>query len=180
MHINKSVVAVYNTHLEAEAAIKEIEKAGCDMKKLSIVGKEFHSEEQVVGYYNAGDRIKVWGKYGAFWGAVWGLLFGSGLFLVPGIGPVMVLGPLAAWIFGALEGAAVVGGLSALGAGLYSIGIPKDSILKYENVIKMGKFLVIARGYSEEMAKVLSTIAATNAAETEVHEGKLAVAEQRV
>jgi hypothetical protein len=97
------------------------------MKKLSIVGKDYHTEEHVVGYYNAGDRMKFWGKLGAFWGGLWNLLFGSALFLIPGIGPVVVFGPLVSWMVGALEGAVVVGGLSALGAGLYSIGIPKDS-----------------------------------------------------
>jgi hypothetical protein len=177
MLIKQSVVAVYNTHTEAENAIKELEKAGCDMKKLSIVGREFHSEEHVVGYYNAGDRVKVWGKYGAFWGALWGLLFGSAFFFVPGIGPVMVFGPLAAWIIGALEGALVVGGLSALGAGLYSIGIPKDSILQYESAIKAGKFVVVAHGYTEEISKILSVIAATNAAETKVHDTETVTAE---
>jgi len=42
------------THTEAEAGIKELQKAGFDMKKLSIVGKDYHPEEHVVGYYNAG------------------------------------------------------------------------------------------------------------------------------
>lgn len=170
MLTKQSAVAVYNTHSEAEAAIKELVRAGCDMKKLSIVGKEFHTEEHVVGYYNAGDRIRVWGKYGAFWGAVWGLLFGSALFVIPGLGPVVVFGPLAAWIIGALEGAAVVGGLSALGAGLYSIGVPKDSILKYEKAIEAGKFMVVAHGDAEAISKIMSVIAATHPAETKVHE----------
>ncbi len=64
------------------------------------------------------DRMKVWGKLGGFWG----FLFGSAMFFIPGIGPLIVFGPLVGWIVGALEGAMVVGGLSALGAGLYSIG----------------------------------------------------------
>jgi hypothetical protein len=37
-----------------------------------IVGKGYHTDEQVVGYYNTGDRMKVWGKNGAFWGGFWG------------------------------------------------------------------------------------------------------------
>jgi hypothetical protein len=96
------------------------------MKKMSIVDKDYHSDEHVVGYYNAGDRMKYWGKQGAFWGGIWGMLFGAAFFVIPGLGPILVAGPLVAWIIGALEGAVVVGGLSALGAGLYSIGIPKD------------------------------------------------------
>jgi hypothetical protein len=75
------------------------------------------------------------------------------LFFIPGIGPLFAAGPLVAWIVGALEGATVVGGMSALGAGLYSIGIPKDSVLSYETQIKAGKFVVIAHGTRDEVAK---------------------------
>jgi len=50
--------------------------------------------------------------------------FGSAFFAIPGLGPVLVAGPLVAWIVGVLEGAAVVGGLGAIGAGLYGMGIP--------------------------------------------------------
>src|ERR1700689_485375 len=101
------------------------------MKSLSIAAKDTHTDEHVVGYYNAGDRMKRWGKVGAFWGGFWGLLFGAAFFWVPGVGPLLIGGPLVAWIVGALEGAALVGGLSAIGAGLYSLGIPKDSVLQY-------------------------------------------------
>src|SRR5690348_12993901 len=140
---NSAVVGICNSHIEAEAIVRELQRSGFDMKKLSIVGKDYHTEEQVVGYYNTGDRMKFWGKLGVFWGGFWGLLFGWALFIVPGIGPLTVFGPLAGWIAGAVEGAVVLGGLSALGAGLYSIGISKDSIVKYETALKSDKFLVI-------------------------------------
>ena len=117
-----------------------------DMKSLSIAGRGTHTGEHVVGYYNAGDRMKYWGKVGAFWGGFWGLLFGSALFAIPGIGPVLVAGPLVSWIVAGLEGAVVVGGVSALGAGLVSIGIPKDSVIKYEAALKTDKFLLIVHG----------------------------------
>jgi len=123
-----AIVAIYDSHAQAEEAVSQLKRAGFDMTKLSIVGKDYHTEENVIGYYHAGDRMKYWGKMGAFWGGFWGLLFGAAFFFVPGIGPVLVAGPLAAAIVGALEGAVVVGGLSAIGAGLYSIGIPENSI----------------------------------------------------
>src|SRR5437016_14144842 len=119
MSDRNSVVAVYETHDQAVAAVKELQRCGFDMKHVSIVGKDYHTEEHVIGYYNTGDRMKVWGKLGAFWGGFWGLLLGSAIFFVPGLGHVMVFGPLVSWIIGSLENAAVVGGLSALGAGLY-------------------------------------------------------------
>ena len=167
---NNAVVAIYKSHTEAEAAVKELQSSGFDMKKLSIVGRDHHTDEHVVGYYNAGDRMKYWGKQGAFWGGIWGLLFGSAFFLIPGIGPLLVAGPLVGWIVGALEGAAVVGGLSALGAGLYSLGIPKDSILRYETALKTGKFVVIAHGTAEEAARARDIIRRTSPEALEEHQ----------
>jgi hypothetical protein len=160
---------MYDNHTAAEDAVKELQKSGFDMKKLSVVGKDYHSDEQVVGYYNAGDRMKYWGKWGAFWGGFWGLLFGSAFFWVPAIGPVLVGGPLVAWIVAALENALVVGGLSAIGAGLYSIGIPKDSIVTYETAIKAGQYLVVAHGTSEEVAKAKDILSASKATQVTDH-----------
>jgi len=160
-----AVIAVYDDHSAAEDAVKELQKSGFDMKKLSVVGKDYHTDEQVVGYYNAGDRMKYWGKLGAFWGGFWGLLFGAAFFWVPAIGPVLVGGPLVASIIAGLENAVVVGGLSAIGAGLFSIGVPKNSILTYDTAIKAGKYLVVAHGTSEEAAKaknILSTLKPTD------------------
>ena len=146
-------IAIFNTHREAENAVKELQKSGFDMKKLSIVGKDYHTEEQVVGYYHTGDRMKYWGKLGAFWGGLWGILFGAAFFWIPGIGPLVVAGPLVSAIVGGLEGAVAFGGLTALGAGLYSIGIPKDSIIRYESSIKSDKFLLVVHGSGEELTK---------------------------
>jgi uncharacterized membrane protein len=165
----ESVVAVYHTHSQAEDGVKELQRAGIDMHSLSIVAKDYHTDEQVVGYYNVGDRMKRWGKTGAFWGGFWGLLFGSAFFAIPGIGPLLVAGPLVAWIVGALEGAVVVGGLSALGAGLVSMGIPKDSILQYESAVKSDKFLVIVTGSASEAAKAKWMLDATQPAQLALH-----------
>ena len=172
MSDKNAIVAVYNTHAEAEHAVKELQRAGFEMTKLSIVGKEYHTEEHIIGYYNAGDRIKSWGKRGAFWGGLWGLLFGAAFFVLPGIGPVMIAGPLAAWVVGALEGAAVVGGVSAIGAGLYSLGIPKNSIVKYDSALKADKFLLVAHGTAAEVmsAKEILQLTEPDALDTHLSE----------
>ncbi len=167
---NDSVVAIYPSHTAAEAAVKELQQSGFDMKKLSIVGRDYHTDEHVIGYYNAGDRMKYWGKTGAFWGGIWGMLFGSAFLLIPGIGPLIVAGPLVAWIVGALEGAVVVGGLSAVGAGLYSLGIPKDSILSYEKALKPDKFVLIAHGSVEEITRAKEMLNGTTAEALEHHQ----------
>jgi hypothetical protein len=167
---NNSVVAIFKSHIEAEIAVKELQQAGFDMKKLSIVGRDYHTDENVVGYYNAGDRMKYWGKLGAFWGGFWGLLFGSAFFFVPGVGPLLFAGPIVSYIVGALEGAVIVGGLSALGAGLYSMGIPKDSVLKYETAVKGGKYVLIAHGSAVETSNAREVISRTNPEALEEHQ----------
>jgi hypothetical protein len=176
-----AVVAVYNNHAEAEDAVQQLQRSGFDMKKLSIVGKDYHTDEHVVGYYNTGDRMKYWGKMGAFWGGIWGWLFGAAFFMIPGLGPILVAGPLVGWIIAALEGAVVVGGLSAVGAGIYSIGIPKDSILKYEEAIKSDKFLLLAHGTGSEVAKARDILQTTHPIEIAIHakHGELAGASGR-
>jgi uncharacterized membrane protein len=164
-----AVVAIYPTHTAAEEAVRELQRSGFDMQQLSIVGKDYHTEDHVVGYYTTGDRMKAWGRIGAFWGGLWGLLFGAAFFMIPGIGPVVIAGPLVSWIVGALEGAVVVGGLSALGAGLASVGIPHDSVLKYESALKADQFLLVAHGTPEQVQHAKSILDRTSLAEAAVH-----------
>ena len=143
------------------------------MKSLSIAAKNTHTDEHVVGYYNAGDRMKYWGKIGAFWGGFWGLLFGSAAFAIPGLGPILVAGPLVAWIIAGLEGAVLVGGVSAVGAGLVSIGIPKDSVLKYDVALKTDKFVLVVHGSAEAVDKAKNIIAGTEQSHYAVHGEKV-------
>ncbi|WP_020602088.1 general stress protein [Spirosoma spitsbergense] len=153
MDNQETFIALYDSHILAEDAVKKFQQAGYDMKKLSIVGQDYRTEENVVGFYNLGDRVRKWGSGGAFWGSIWGLLLGSAFFIIPGIGPVFIAGPLIAALVGALEGAIVLGGISALGAALYSLGIPKNSIVQYETEIKAGKFMLVAHGTAYEVTK---------------------------
>ena len=165
-----AVVAVFTRHQDAEEAVRKLASGGFDMTHYSIVGQGFHSEEKVVGFYNMGDRIKFWGKNGAFWGGLWSLFFGGIFLTIPMVGPVMVLGHLAAMVVGAVEGAILFGGLSALGAALFSIGIPKDSVIEYEEVIKTDGFLVVAHGSADEMAKSKAILDASNPMRVDLHE----------
>jgi hypothetical protein len=171
-----SVVAIYSQHTAAENAIKELKDGGFDIKKLAIVGHDYQTESDVVGFYNTGDRMKYWGKWGAFWGGLWGLLVGAAFLIVPGIGPVVAAGSVVDWIVAALEGAIVVGGLSALGAGLYSIGIPKNSVVKYETSVKAGKFVLVAHGTAAEVAKARDTLKASGAEQIDTYEPSTEVA----
>ncbi len=162
-NLNSSLF-VFDTHAAAEEAIRTLGQSGFDMKKLSLVGKGYHSEEKSMGFYTAGDRIKTWGGTGAFWGGIWGMLLAPAVFVLPGLGLVGMAGPFVATLIGALEGAVVVGGLSALGAALTQVGVPKDQVIKYEAALKADKYLLVVHGSAEDQAKAREVLADTNTA----------------
>jgi hypothetical protein len=139
------------------------------MKQLSIVGKDLHTEEHALGFYTSGDRMKFWAGRGALWGSLGGMLLGSALFLLPAIGPVIVMGPLVAWIASALEGAAVGGAAGVLAAALASIGLPKESVVKYELEVKAGRFLVLVHGSSGLIEQARHLLGTTDATQVRAH-----------
>ena len=169
MHAEDTVIATFLTHEEAESGIKRLATSGFDMASLSIVGKGYHTEETVVGFYNIADRVTFWGKKGAFWGALWGLFFGGAFLTLPAVGSVVVLGYLAVAVASAVESAVLIGGVSALSAALYSIGIPKDSIIDYEAVIKADGFLVMAHGSAADIARAKAILATAGPSKLDTH-----------
>jgi hypothetical protein len=171
MFQNESVVAVFSEHQEADAAVKKLSHAGVSLENLSVIGKGYHSEEKVVGFYNTGDRMKFWGKRGAFWGSLWGIFFGGVSLTIPVVGHIMVLGYLASIVVSAVEGAIMGGGLSALGAALYSTGVPRDSVVQYEQAVKADGFLVIVHGAVEELTRARAILAQGNPSRLDLHDG---------
>ena len=157
---------VFNTHVEAENAIQTLSRSGFDVKKLSLVGKGYHTEEHPLGFYTSGDKIKTWGGMGAFWGGIWGLLLGPAVFFLPGLGLLAMAGPVVVTLVGVLEGAVVVGGLSALGAALTQIGVPKDQVIKYETALKVDKYILMVHGSTEDAEKVRTVLASSKLLET--------------
>ena len=159
-------VYVFKSHAEADEAVRALNNAGFDVTKLSIIGKGYHTEEKLMGFYTKGDRIKAWGASGAFWGGIWGLLLAPAVFMIPGVGLVAMAGPMVATLVGGLEGAVVVGGVSALVAALTQGGLPKDRALKVEAALKVDKYLLIVHGTAEDASKVSSVLGEAKTLET--------------
>ena len=162
-------MAVFTDHQAAEAAIKKLAQDGFDMKNLSVIGKGYHTEEKMVGFYNAGDRVKFWGLRGAFWGGLWGLFFGGLFMTVPVIGNVVVLGYLASAVIAAIDNALIVGAFSALGAAIYSIGVPENSVVQYEEAVKADGFLVMAHGSVDDVARAKAILGTVNPSMLNMH-----------
>jgi hypothetical protein len=115
-------MAFFPEESRAESALKALIEKDFPLDRVSMLGKASSSGDDPLGVYydSVGERMKGWGEMGVFWGGLWGLFTGAaGMFLVPGIGPI-----LAAWhameaLVGAAAGAAVTGGVLA-GAGAAS------------------------------------------------------------
>lgn len=148
------VLALFGTHEAADAAVRKLGAAGVVLASISIVGKNCRSEEHATGYLIAGERARFYGKYGAFWGGLAGLLLGSGFFYIPVVGSLVALGPLASAIAGGIEGAVLGGGASALGGALATLGIPRNSVVRYETAIRAEQFLVSVHCASDGVARI--------------------------
>lgn len=156
---------IFDSHVKADDAIQSLARAGFDVTKLSLVGKGYHTLEHPVGFYTAGDRIKAWGGTGAFWGGVWGMLLAPAVFFLPGVGMVAMAGPVVAALVGALEGAVMVGSLSALGAALTRIGVPRDLAIKYESALKVDQYVLMVHGEADDVARARAILSNANVAE---------------
>jgi hypothetical protein len=152
--VNNATLTVYNSQVDAEAAVRQLARSGYDLGKVSMVGRDADSDARVGGYLNEDGRGISSASVGVAWGGIRGMLVGSGFLLVPGVGSLLVAGPLLTWVVRSLG--AVVGPdkLGALAVALNEIGIPKDSILRCEAALKSGKVLLIVEGSA--MAMILA------------------------
>lgn len=145
-----AVAAIYDTHRETEMALRTLQRSGFDMYNVSVVGKAYRSGGRATD--TVCDRLP------------------STLLAVPEIGPVFLAGPIVCWILSAFDRATGLG-LDAIGAGLRSIGIPGDWVLRYEAALRTAKYLLIAHGSREEVTRVSGVLSSLPVATVTVHVG---------
>ena len=163
--MNESVIAVYNSHVEAEDAVHKLKRGGIPLERISIIGRNFQVREDIQGYYRPSDAVKEGAGFGAWFGGLFGLLAGFGLFIFPVVGPLIVLGPLAGLIAGAATGA----GIGALVSGLMAMGVSKEEALKYKSRVEAGEFLVTVIGSPEEIETARGILETTGHVGLETH-----------
>ena len=163
---DQTVVAGYRSHYEAEQAIRHLAEKGVTLDKISLIGRNFETREDVEGFYRPADAALDGAETGAWFGGLFGLLLGMGFFLIPVIGPVFILGPFAGLVAGAIGGA----GVGALTSGLISLGIPQDQAVKYQTRIQSGEFLVVVHGATvAETEHACATLQGTGQAMLQTH-----------
>ena len=161
------LVVVYMDPQRASEAVKELERTGFNLGQLSLAGIVAPGREMAVACYSDGTRLKCWGELSSLWNSLCSVIEGWAFLSLPGIGPMLVSGPLAMWIVAALENAAIFSNLSAFGATLYSIGIPKERVQYYEAALKDGNYLLIAHGPAREISRARSVLASIDGARLE-------------
>jgi hypothetical protein len=153
-----AALTVFDTPLEIVAAIRQIQISGCGMNGLSVAWRDQHSLSSVTGYYRDGNRMKYWGDLDILWNEIFEILSGWAFYTIPDIGRVLIAGPLANWIVMALANAAIFGSMSAIGMGLYSVGISRNSIRLCEEALKDGKCILLLNGTAQEVNKATQII----------------------
>jgi hypothetical protein len=137
----KNIVGVYQSEQEAIAAIEDLQKWGYDKSEISVIGKDRNDLDSVTEQTGTAveDTAATGAITGGAVGGATGLLAGLGALAIPGIGPIVAAGPIAASIMGALTGASL-GGLTGA---LIGLGIPDDDAKYYEESVEEGKILVL-------------------------------------
>ncbi len=168
----QSVVGVYDS---LDSAGGGREGAGLPGKfpinQISILAKDIQDEKKVHGYVTACDESKAGARTGAWVGGIFGLLVGAAFLWVPGVGTLVIAGSLAAILLGGAEGALVGAAAGGILSGLAAWGISKQHILKYQETIKAGKYVVVAHGSPEEAARAQAILQGSGAAEVTAHAG---------
>ena len=165
----QSVVGVYDTLGRAEAAVRALDAGQFPVNQISILAKDIQDEKKVHGYVTACDVSASGAKTGAWVGGIFGLLVGAAFLWVPGVGPMIVAGSLTAALAGGAEGALLGAATGGILSGLAAWGIGKQHILKYEETVKAGKYVVVAHGSPEQVARAEDILKGTGAAELTPH-----------
>lgn len=169
MTTNGITVAIFETHDDAERALHALNNAGIDLRKISIVGRDYQTEEHATGFYKLGDRMRFFGGLGAFWGTLAGILLGAFVMFIPVFGHLIVLGPLASTIVAGLEGAALGGATGALVGALTAIGVPRNSAIRYELAVEANKFLVTVQGGRDDIERAEQVLGTAGSTSVETH-----------
>lgn len=146
-------VGVYDSEAKASRVIEKLIDDDFPMDRISLLRKSGGLGDDMLGlaFTDTKERVKVWGEHGVVWGALWGLLAGAtGLFVLPGIGPLLAAGPVVEALGGAIAGAAMTGGVMAgaaaltqLSSALHRIGVPAADIETVHKAIERGSYVLI-------------------------------------
>jgi hypothetical protein len=139
----RTVSALFDTYADAQAAVSNLEAAGIPSDDISIVAN--NSDGRYRDDTDAAEGAGTGAGLGAMIGGAGGLLAGLGLLAIPGVGPVVAAGWLAATAAGAATGAVVGGAAGGIVGALTESGVPERDAHLYAEGVRRGGTLVTAR-----------------------------------
>jgi hypothetical protein len=164
-----SLVGVYKRLAEAEEAVRSLGDGGFPIQQVSIIAQHLQDDRRVHGYVTSCDVARSAAVTGAWAGGIFGLLVGAAFLWVPGVGPLVVAGSLAAVLLGGVEGAVAGAAMTGLLGWLFGLGVSREKILKYEQAVQAGKFLVIAHGPEADVERARAILAGSTAEQLDLH-----------
>ena len=141
MELTKSIVGVYNSHINAIEAVKALKEAGLSEKNISLIGKADVVDEKL--HASSADKIKnAPVLIGIVLGPLLGLLAGASIVAIPGLGFIYGAGAVIG-IIGGFDLGLIGGGIGTI---LMSLGINKEHIASYHEHLEKGRYLIIVHG----------------------------------
>jgi hypothetical protein len=162
-------VAAFTEIAEAEETVSKLIDGGISAEKISVLAKDMQCEKQVHGFVTSCDVAKKVATGGAWLGGLFGVLAGAAFIWVPGAGPLVVAGSLASALLGGVEGAVAAAATGGVLGWLSALGIEKKHILKFEDHLKAGRYLVVVTGSVEDLEKADSILSETEHAGLHLH-----------
>lgn len=155
---NLTVIGIFESKFDAEKAVTALRQQGFSNEEINIISKKQSQDEDtdVVD-----DDIMDGTLTGATIGGIGGLIVGAGALMIPGIGPILAMGPIAAALSGAM-----VGGLAG---GLIDWGIPSVDSKHYEEEVSNGSILAIIRTDAVKMSSVAQILRQNGAKDVKTH-----------
>lgn len=167
--MSKAVIGVFRQEARAKEAINDLKSQGFGDREISLIAKDKREEAgDRGGDKGRGDNLTMAHQdlstgviSGGALGGVAGILAGAGALLIPGVGPIVAAGPLAAFLTGVVGGGIV--------GGLVDYGIPKERGRHFENRVKQGDILVTLKVDDNDANKVVSALKRYGAEDVESH-----------
>lgn len=158
---DRRAIAIFSQRQEAESALAELQTAGISVAQISVVTKELDSNHQIDGFatndffwYHAPPpgRATCAAITGSMVGAICGCLFGLGLIVVPGIGPIVALGTVEATLAATLAGAGVGVAGGSIIENLVDLRSDIDQARPNSDRVSADEYLVIVTGTEDEVS----------------------------
>ena len=163
--MSKAVIGVFNSQDRAKEAIDDLRSQGFDEREISMIVRDQDAEAEEGGdrerYSMENQDLSEGVISGGALGGVAGILAGAGALLIPGVGPIVAAGPLAAFLTGVVGGGIV--------GGLVDYGIPEERSRYFESRVKQGNILVTMKVEEDEAEEVASMLRRYGAEDVESH-----------